>query len=98
MKIITMTRFAPERPNAPTSLNVQECDIDELKKRGWIIPEQKQDTEPVVNKIAEPVGTPDIQEEPEKEVVDEPSDNESSADKISGNKRGRKPKTETKQE
>jgi hypothetical protein len=96
IKYVTMTRFAPERPKAPTSYTVQECDIDKMKSRGWVVKEEDK----IVSK-KNPVDNPvnpsilikdgDIPSEDKKEEITETG--EESDDKPSANKRGRKPKS-----
>jgi hypothetical protein len=101
IKYVTMTRFAPERPKAPTSYTVQECDIDKMKARGWVVKEEDKivsKTNPVDNPVnpSIPVKDEDVPPENEKEEITETG--EGSGDKPSANKRGRKPKTVTQEE
>jgi hypothetical protein len=86
IKYVTMTRFAPERPKAPTSYTVQECDIDKMKARGWIVKEESK----------EPVKT-EIQDEKTDENVPVENKEGTPAEPVA-NKRGRKPKADNQEE
>lgn len=86
IKYVTMTRFAPERPKAPTSYTVQECDIDKMKARGWIVKEENK--EPV--KI-------EIRDEKTDEGVPVENKEETPAEPVAS-KRGRKPKADNQEE
>lgn len=46
MKLVKMVRDVPTKGGV-TSLNVQECDVAELKRKGWVIAEEngKQESE-----------------------------------------------------
>ena len=83
IKYVTMTRFAPERPKAPVSYTVQECDIDKMKARGWIVKEESKEPEKQDEKIDESVSVENKEEIPAEPVA---------------NKRGRKPKAENQEE
>ena len=86
IKYVTMTRFAPERPKAPTSYTVQECDIDKMKARGWVV--KKENKEPVKTEIHD--------EKIDESVSTEDKEKTQSAPII--NKRGRKPKSDNQEE
>lgn len=46
MKLVRMVRDVPTKGGV-TSLNVQDCDVAELKRKGWVIAEEngKQESE-----------------------------------------------------
>ena len=56
MALVTMVRSAPEVPNGPIKLELPECDVPILEKRGWAVEGKK------AEKPVEPV-----KEEPKEE-------------------------------
>ena len=65
MKLVKMVREIPTKGGV-TSLNVQECDIAELKRKGWVVAEESVKQESVQKAaFAEPKVEPKTEQKAE---------------------------------
>lgn len=66
IKIVSMIREVPEVPGSPTKMDVQECDVEKLKARGWTVVEKTKE-DPVETPKEKQVDTPSEKSSGDKE-------------------------------